>query len=335
MTLLAVCISEHRVLTVLEQAAVVGCRAFVNFMNIIGYKPAVLWLDQDWWRWPSSTIPLLLFPHQEETKPPSSKQQGTLWLRLSLALQCNWWQASFPHGSSRGCESTFAHTTHFNSSRTVVLFWLDNGGDGREHAHWILARSPIDDDPIVPDSKCLRCLERVFTRKVLELFAELSGEFIGTFLLTLIITTVVATDGCCLEPSISAPPYFSNSHLNPAVTLAFGIVRWRVVSVEGKIIPYLLIQVLGGFLAAATDQCPGASKKQRWPVPVLIGLTVAVIIALYAPLTQAGLNPARDFGPRLFALMAGWGGVAIPGPRNGSWVYIVGPIIGGPSGASV
>ena len=41
MTLLAVCISEHRVLTVLEQAAVVGCRAFVNFMNIIGYK--VLW----------------------------------------------------------------------------------------------------------------------------------------------------------------------------------------------------------------------------------------------------------------------------------------------------
>ena len=36
MTLLAVCISEHSVLTVLEQATVVGCRAFVNFMNIIG-----------------------------------------------------------------------------------------------------------------------------------------------------------------------------------------------------------------------------------------------------------------------------------------------------------
>ena len=36
--LLAVCISEHLVLTVLEQAAEVGCRALVTCMNVIGYK---------------------------------------------------------------------------------------------------------------------------------------------------------------------------------------------------------------------------------------------------------------------------------------------------------
>eukprot|EP00731_Ephydatia_muelleri_P006181 Em0003g429a len=117
MTLLAVCISEHRVLTVLEQAAVVGCRAFVNFMNIIGYKPAVLWLDQDWWRWPSSTIPLLLFPHQDtsfssscirldaglisvETKPPSSKQQGHTVAEAVTRSTMQLVQASFPHGQS-------------------------------------------------------------------------------------------------------------------------------------------------------------------------------------------------------------------------------------------
>eukprot|EP00731_Ephydatia_muelleri_P034805 Em0078g5a len=117
MTLLAVCISEHRVLTVLEQAAVVGCRVFVNFMNIIGYKPAVLWLDQDWWRWPSSTIPLLLFPHQDtsfssscirldaglisvETKPPSSKQQGHTVAEAVTRSTMQLVQASFPHGQS-------------------------------------------------------------------------------------------------------------------------------------------------------------------------------------------------------------------------------------------
>eukprot|EP00731_Ephydatia_muelleri_P028598 Em0020g242a len=117
MTLLAVCISEHRVLTVLEQAAVVGCRAFVNFMNIIGYKPAVLWLDQDWWRWPSSTIPLLLFPHQDtsfssscirldaglisvETKPPSSKQQEHTVAEAVTRSTMQLVQASFPHGQS-------------------------------------------------------------------------------------------------------------------------------------------------------------------------------------------------------------------------------------------
>ena len=67
--------------------------------------------------------------------------------------------------------------------------------------------------------------------------------------------------------------------------------------------------------------------------PCLIGATVAVLVALYAPITQAGLNPARDLGPRLVAAMAGWGKVAFPGPRNGFWVYIVGPFLGAPCGA--
>jgi len=68
-------------------------------------------------------------------------------------------------------------------------------------------------------------------------------------------------------------------------------------------------------------------------VPFMIGMTVAVNLALYAPITQAGWNPARDFGPRLVAYFAGWGEVAIPGPRNGFWIYIVGPCFGGPLGA--
>ncbi|CAD7703918.1 unnamed protein product [Ostreobium quekettii] len=68
-------------------------------------------------------------------------------------------------------------------------------------------------------------------------------------------------------------------------------------------------------------------------VPFMIGFTVAVLIGCYAPLTQAGWNPARDFGPRLVAAMAGWGKIAIPGPRNGFWVYILGPMLGAPLGA--
>jgi glycerol uptake facilitator-like aquaporin len=67
--------------------------------------------------------------------------------------------------------------------------------------------------------------------------------------------------------------------------------------------------------------------------PVLIGATVAVIISVIAPITQAGINPARDLGPRIVAYAMGWGGIAIPGPDGGFWVYIVGPLVGAPLGA--
>ncbi|KNC81042.1 hypothetical protein SARC_06619 [Sphaeroforma arctica JP610] len=66
--------------------------------------------------------------------------------------------------------------------------------------------------------------------------------------------------------------------------------------------------------------------------PLFIGFTVSIIISLIAPLTQAGLNPARDFSPRLLALILGWGDIAIPGPRNGFWIYLLAPMLGAPIG---
>lgn len=77
------------------------------------------------------------------------------------------------------------------------------------------------------------------------------------------------------------------------------------------------------------------SLPAKYLAPVFIGLTVAMIIGMMAPLTQGGWNPARDFGPRLVSFFAGWGEIAIPGPSGGFWAYIVGPLIGGPLGAAV
>ncbi|TWH45431.1 glycerol uptake facilitator protein [Sporomusa sp. KB1] len=63
--------------------------------------------------------------------------------------------------------------------------------------------------------------------------------------------------------------------------------------------------------------------------PVFIGLSVSSVICLIAPLTQAGLNPARDFGPRLVAWIFGWGSAAFPDQSGGFFfVYILGPMIG-------
>jgi glycerol uptake facilitator protein len=67
-----------------------------------------------------------------------------------------------------------------------------------------------------------------------------------------------------------------------------------------------------------------------------IGLTVTLIISLIGPLTMAGLNPARDFAPRLFSSFVGWR--SVPFSVNGSgWftVYIIGPITGGLLGGGI
>ncbi len=49
------------------------------------------------------------------------------------------------------------------------------------------------------------------------------------------------------------------------------------------------------------------------------------------------MNPARDFGPKLFAFLAGWGDVAMTGGRDNPyfWVPILGPIVGAQIGTAL
>jgi len=96
----------------------------------------------------------------------------------------------------------------------------------------------------------------------------------------------------------------------------------------------MLAEVLGTMIlalvvAAVTDD--RSPSGPRYLAPLFIGLTVAALISVIAPLTQACLNPARDVGPRLFAYIAGWGQIALPGPRGHYWmaVYIAAPVMGG------
>jgi len=64
--------------------------------------------------------------------------------------------------------------------------------------------------------------------------------------------------------------------------------------------------------------------------PLTMGCTVFGLINLLAPYTQAGMNPARDFGPRLVAYAAGWTNVAF----EGFDVYLLAPVVGALLGAA-
>lgn len=80
---------------------------------------------------------------------------------------------------------------------------------------------------------------------------------------------------------------------------------------------------------ALTEGC-NLGRPDDALAPLFIGLAVTMIIAVVAPLTQAGLNPARDLSPRLFAMLSGWGKAALPDPGWGFLtIYVVGPIVGG------
>ncbi|WP_308170095.1 MIP/aquaporin family protein [Acrocarpospora catenulata] len=75
--------------------------------------------------------------------------------------------------------------------------------------------------------------------------------------------------------------------------------------------------------------------------PLLIGFAVAAIGMSFGANAGYAINPARDLGPRLFAFLAGWGEVAVPGTvtseglqfSNYLWIPIVGPLVGGVLGA--
>ena len=87
--------------------------------------------------------------------------------------------------------------------------------------------------------------------------------------------------------------------------------------------------LLALFIFGLTEDC-NVGKPSSDLQPLFIGLTVSSIIFFVAPLTQAGLNPARDFGPRLVAFVMGWGDAALPDAVGGwFWVYILAPILGG------
>ncbi len=84
--------------------------------------------------------------------------------------------------------------------------------------------------------------------------------------------------------------------------------------------------VLVFLIFSLTEGC-NIGRPDDTLVPFFIGLTVTAIISVFAPLTQAGLNPARDLAPRVFSMLAGWGWSAMP--AGSLIVYVLGPIVGG------
>lgn len=73
--------------------------------------------------------------------------------------------------------------------------------------------------------------------------------------------------------------------------------------------------------------------------PFLIGLVVVAIGLTFGTNSGYAINPARDFGPRLFTWAEGWDAIALPGTfqwfHHYFWIPIVGPLAGAVIGVAV
>ena len=63
--------------------------------------------------------------------------------------------------------------------------------------------------------------------------------------------------------------------------------------------------------------------------PLAVGATVTLIGMTFGFNAGYAINPARDFAPRLFTALAGWGGEVFRASGRWWWVPVVGPLIGG------
>lgn len=99
----------------------------------------------------------------------------------------------------------------------------------------------------------------------------------------------------------------------------------------------LLDQVIGTALLllmifAITDERntpPGANMT-----PLMVGLVVVAIGMAFGGMHGYAINPARDFGPRLFTVLAGFKNNGLTDGAATFWVPIVGPLVGGVIGGA-
>jgi len=110
--------------------------------------------------------------------------------------------------------------------------------------------------------------------------------------------------------------------------------------------PQSFMTLTGGFLTEAVGTALlmgvilGITDTRNSPAPagltpVVVGLLVVAIGMAFGFNTGYAINPARDFGPRLFTAMAGWGGEVFTAANSWWWVPIVAPIVGAVAGGFV
>jgi len=161
----------------------------------------------------------------------------------------------------------------------------------------------------------------------------LAGQFSGAFLAAMVIYGLFSSSIMNYEAlhaivrgtpaSIKTAMMFGEYYPNPGFSAVANVNTMNAFLAEFTGTFALLFMIF-----SLTEGCNTGRPGEAY-APMFIGCSVTVIISVIAPLTQAGLNPARDLSPRLFSYFAGWGHAAFQNDHYGFLtVYVAAPIGG-------
>lgn len=102
---------------------------------------------------------------------------------------------------------------------------------------------------------------------------------------------------------------------------ANGIISMPVAAFAEALGVFILVMII----FSMTEGC-NVGRPSDDLFPLFIGLTVTVLICTIGPMTDAGLNPARDMGPRVVGWFVGWKNIAFS--TDTFIVYTIAPLIG-------
>jgi MIP family channel proteins len=108
----------------------------------------------------------------------------------------------------------------------------------------------------------------------------------------------------------------------------FGTYPREFLSTFGGLIDQIVgTALLVAMVFAISDERNLAPKSNMGPF--LVGGIVWLIGMTFGSNAGYAINPARDFSPRLFTYVAGWGSEVFTAYNHWWWVPIVGPLVGG------
>ncbi|PTV92972.1 glycerol uptake facilitator protein [Halanaerobium saccharolyticum] len=118
------------------------------------------------------------------------------------------------------------------------------------------------------------------------------------------------------------------------MTVFHTIAMDNITNPKAMMIELILTAVLLMGVMAMTESLNSTAPKGLGAA-ISVGLLVAAIGGIGGQLTGFAINPARDFGPKLFTALAGWGSTPFTAHNYYFWVPIAGPLIGGVVGAFI